>query len=162
MDIDCERTGDVPQISPEELMLALEEGPDVAELADPIPIDANGVYQICCFWNPGCWCHLCALISALLSIGCVSDAIMTIENPLRLILALQRVIIASAQAPGNPVALGEVASAVSELIVHPPTIPFFRADQDPADDLALEWPSASCCWPFSATCAAQAVRGVWS
>ena len=43
MDIDCERTGDVPQISPEELMLALEEGPDVAELADPIPIDANGV-----------------------------------------------------------------------------------------------------------------------
>ena len=80
---------------------------------------------------------MCALISALLSIGCVSDAIMVIDNPLRLILALQRAIIASAQAPGNPVALGEVASALSELIVHPPRIPFFRADQDPTDDLSL-------------------------
>jgi hypothetical protein len=131
-------TEDVPQISPETLMLALQERPDVPELDAPIPIDANGVYPICCFLNPGCWCHLCALISALLGIGCISDAIMAVANPLPLVLALQRVIIASAASPDFAVPLGEVASAINALIIHPRNTPFFQADQDPAhDDLPL-------------------------
>jgi hypothetical protein len=80
---------------------------------------------------------LCALVSALLSIGCVSDAIMAVDDPLPLVLALQHVIIASAQSHDRPVLLGEVASAMARLIAHPSLTPFFQADQDPIDDLLL-------------------------
>jgi hypothetical protein len=136
-ELDGDGTEGIPQISPGALELALQEWPEVAEPVAPICIDADGVYPICCFVNPGCWCHLCALISALLSIGCVSDAIMAVDDPLPLVLTLQHVIIASAQSPDHPVLLGEVASAMARLIVDPPLIPFFQADQDPMDDLLL-------------------------
>ena len=102
--------------------LALQEWPEVTEPVAPIWIDADGVYPICCFVNPGCWCHMCALISALLSIGCVSDAIMAVDDPLPLVLALQHVIIASAQSHDRPVLLDEVASATAGLIVRPPSL----------------------------------------
>jgi hypothetical protein len=65
---------------------------------------------------------LCALISALLSIGCVPDATMAADDPLPLALALQHVIIASAQSQGGPVLLGEVVSAKAGLIVDPPLV----------------------------------------
>jgi hypothetical protein len=53
---------------------------------------------------------------------------MAVDDPL--VLALQHVIIASAQSQGRPVLLGEVASAMAGLIVDPPLTPFFQADQD--------------------------------
>jgi hypothetical protein len=52
-----------------------------------IDVDPEGVCGIAPLINPGCWCHLLALLSALLSIGCVS---IPNQGVAELVRAIQR------------------------------------------------------------------------
>jgi hypothetical protein len=87
------------------------------------------------FVSPGCWCHLLALLSALLSIGCVSSAIMGVAEPAELVQVLQRIIAASQRR--KVLRLGEAANALSNLIIDPVEPHSFAVDQDTLDDLTL-------------------------
>jgi hypothetical protein len=57
-----------------------------------IDVDPQGIGGIVPIVKPGCWCHVLALLSAPLSIGCVSSAIMEVAGPAELVHAIQLVI----------------------------------------------------------------------
>jgi hypothetical protein len=74
-------------------------------------------------------------LSALLSIGRVSSAIMEVAEPAELVQALQRIIAASQRR--KVIRVGEVANALSNLIIDPTEPHFFAVDQDTLDDWML-------------------------
>jgi hypothetical protein len=76
-----------------------------------------------------------ALLSALLSIGRVSSAIMEVAEPAELVQALQLILAASHSR--NVIRGGEVASALSNLMIDPTEPHFSAVDQDTLDDLTL-------------------------
>jgi hypothetical protein len=108
------------------------------EMTIPVaPPDHGKNLNIFGFKNPGYQCHLCALLSCLLSIGPLASAVCDVVNPAALCRALKSVLTRSSRRQG-PVALSAVVEALSDQFEDAAAAAnFFLNVQDPAETQQL-------------------------